>query len=172
MSRGSGTSSEQACSQTWEYCRVSKRILSASMSTASCSSPKELTQAVLLHEAETFDRDLWDTSKSVVTIDKNDDALALTTKGEPSVLVVYAPWCQYCQAMEDEFDKVSGVAGVPTYKFRGDEQREFVDANLNTKSFPTINFVGADGSVTKYESEDRSVDALKAFAASKGKVEA
>merc|ERR1719395_271569 len=51
MSRGSGTSSEQACSHTWEYCRVSKRILSASMSTASCSSPKELTQAVLLHEA-------------------------------------------------------------------------------------------------------------------------
>merc|ERR1719387_2380361 len=34
MSRGSGTSSEQACLHTWEYCRVSKRILSASMSTA------------------------------------------------------------------------------------------------------------------------------------------
>merc|ERR1719331_302342 len=59
MSRGSGTSSEQACSQTWEYCRVSKRILSASMSTASCSSPKELTQAVLLHEAVRTLKAIW-----------------------------------------------------------------------------------------------------------------
>merc|ERR1740138_1739504 len=59
MSRGSGTSSEQACSQSWEYCRVSKRILSASMSTASCSSPKELTQAVLLHEAARTLKAIW-----------------------------------------------------------------------------------------------------------------
>merc|ERR1719243_552351 len=59
MSRGSGTSSEQACSHTWEYCRVSKRILSASMSTASCSSPKELTQAVLLHEAVRTLKAIW-----------------------------------------------------------------------------------------------------------------
>lgn len=74
--------------------------------------------------------------------------------------------------MESEFDKVGEAAGLPTYKFRGDEEREYVEASLNTKSFPTINFVSADGTVTKYESEDRSVDALKAFATSKAKVAA
>jgi len=112
---------------------------------------------------KTFDRDLWDTSKSVVTIDKNDEALALTTKGEPSVLVVYAPWCEYCQAMEDEFDKLSGVAGVPTYKFRGDEEREFVSANLNTESFPTINIITAEGQVIKYDSDERGAADIAAF---------
>merc|ERR1711896_50630 len=30
---------------------------------------------------------------------------------------------------------VAGAAGMPVYKFRGDEQREFVEANLNTTSF-------------------------------------
>ena len=54
-------------------------------------------------------------------------------------------------------------AGLPVYKFRGDEQREYVEANLNTKSFPTVNYVAADGTVTKYESEDRSVEAMKGF---------
>merc|ERR1719201_2653004 len=51
MSRGSGTSSEHASLHTPEYWRVSNRILSASRSTASCSSPNELTQAVFPHDA-------------------------------------------------------------------------------------------------------------------------
>merc|ERR1719487_1486205 len=51
MSRGSGTSSEHASLHTPEYLRVSNRILSASRSTASCSSPNELTQAVFPHDA-------------------------------------------------------------------------------------------------------------------------
>uniref|UniRef100_A0A0A9CTW4 Uncharacterized protein n=1 Tax=Arundo donax TaxID=35708 RepID=A0A0A9CTW4_ARUDO len=46
MSCSSGTSSEHAYLQTWEYSKASKRSLLASMSTASCSSPKELTHAV------------------------------------------------------------------------------------------------------------------------------
>jgi len=121
---------------------------------------------------KTFDRDLWDTAASVKELATEEDVKAVTGKGEEAMLVVYAPWCQFCQAMEDEYSKLSEAAGIPTYKFRGDEQREYVEANLNTKSFPTINFVAADGTVTKYESEKRSVEDLKAFAASKGKVAA
>ena len=68
--------------------------------------------------------------------------------------------------MEDEFDKFADVADVPTYKFRGDEERAFVEANLNTKSFPTVNFISADGKVTKYESEVRTVEAFKEFVSS------
>jgi phosphoadenosine phosphosulfate reductase len=122
---------------------------------------------------KTFDRDLWDESKSVVTLETEDAVAEVQKKGEEALLVVYAPWCQFCQAMEGEYDKLSEASGIPTYKFRGDEQREFVEANLNTKSFPTINFVAADGTVTKYESEERSVEAMTAFFESmKGKVAA
>jgi len=65
--------------------------------------------------------------------------------------------------MEDEFAKFAEGSDIDVYKFRGDEEREFVSANLNTESFPTVNVVKADGSVVKYESEDRSVDAIKKF---------
>jgi len=121
---------------------------------------------------KTFDRDLWPESASVVALETPEAVADVKGKGEESLLVVYAPWCQFCQAMEPEFDKVSAAAGVPTYKFRGDEQREFVGAELNTKSFPTINFIGADGTAVKYESEDRSVEAITAFVKSGGKVPA
>ena len=50
------------------------------------------------------------------------------------------------------------------YKFRGDEQREFVEANMNTKSFPTINYISAKGEAIKYESEERTATAMADFA--------
>jgi len=37
---------------------------------------------------------------------------------------------------------------------------------MNTKTFPTINFVKSSGEAVKYESEERSVDAMAAFAKS------
>ena len=77
---------------------------------------------------------------------------------------MYAPWCQFCQAMEDNYSKLAGASGLPTYKFRGDEQREFVKAEMNTASFPTINYMTASGRLIKYASEDRSVKAMAAFA--------
>ena len=58
---------------------------------------------------------------------------------------------------------------LPLKHYRGnerDEEREYVKANMNTESFPTVNLL-SDGKFIKYESEDRSVDALKAFATSK-----
>merc|ERR1712032_692514 len=115
---------------------------------------------------KTFDRDLWDTSESVVTLATTDEVTALKESGKEAVVVVYAPWCQFCQAMEDEYDKLAAESGLPVYKFRGDEQREFVSANLNTASFPTINYISASGEAIKYESEDRSVEAMAAFAKS------
>jgi thiol-disulfide isomerase/thioredoxin len=46
---------------------------------------------------KTFDRDLWDTSASVQTLATPDDAIALMKSGKEAVVVVYAPWCQFCQ---------------------------------------------------------------------------
>jgi len=115
---------------------------------------------------KTFDRDLWDESKTVTNLASQTEVEELQKKGEDAVVVVYAPWCQFCQAMEGEVDKLAEAAGLPVYKFRGDEEREYVKANMNTESFPTINLLSG-GQFTKYESDDRSVEALKAFAVSK-----
>jgi len=106
----------------------------------------------------------WDAADAVKELATPEDVTALKGEGKEAVVVVYAPWCQFCQAMEEEYSKLAGVSGLPTYKFRGDEQREFVEAEMNTKSFPTINFMTASGELIKYESEDRSVEAMAAFA--------
>jgi len=112
---------------------------------------------------KTFDRDLWDTADAVTELATPEDVAALTSSGKEAVVVVYAPWCQFCQAMEEEYAKLGEASGLPTYKFRGDEQREFVEAEMNTKSFPTINYLSPSGELIKYESEDRSVEAMTAF---------
>ena len=119
---------------------------------------------------KTFDRDLWEGGK-VVGLETPEDVTALKGSGKEAMVVVYAPWCQFCQAMEDEYASLAESLDVPVYKFRGDEEREFVEAEMNTASFPTVNFVSG-GKAVKYESEDRSVDALQAFAKSGGKVAA
>jgi phosphoadenosine phosphosulfate reductase len=111
---------------------------------------------------KTFDRDLWEEG-SVKTVGSSDAAIEIIKSGKPAVIAVYAPWCQFCQKMEDDFTKFADQADIDVYKFRGDEEREFVEANLNTESFPTVNIVKADGSVVKYASEDRSVEAFNAF---------
>jgi thiol-disulfide isomerase/thioredoxin len=111
---------------------------------------------------KTFDRDLWEEG-SVKTVGSSDAAIEIIKSEKPAVIAVYAPWCQFCQKMEDDFTKFADQADIDVYEFRGDEEREFVEANLNTESFPTINIVKADGSVVKYASEDRSVGANNAF---------
>jgi len=111
---------------------------------------------------QTFDRDLWESGK-VKNIADTDEALKITKSGKASVITVYAPWCQFCCGMEEEYSKFASEADVDVFKFRGDEVRDFVSQNLNTESFPTVNVVKPDGTIVKYESEDRTADAIKAF---------
>lgn len=114
----------------------------------------------------TWDRDLWEAGKSKAKkLASPDEALQVKTSGKPSVMVVYAPWCQFSQKMEDEYEKFAEkMAGkIDVYSFRGDEDREFVMENLNTKSFPTVNVIKPDGTAVKYESEVRTVEAFEKF---------
>jgi phosphoadenosine phosphosulfate reductase len=114
----------------------------------------------------TWDRDLWEQDKSVVKkVDSTEAALEIKKSGKPSVMVVYAPWCPYSQKMEEEYEKFASEMGadMDIYSFRGDEERDFVQAELNTNSFPTVNVIKPDGTAVKYESEVRTVDAFKQF---------
>merc|ERR1719440_1515657 len=109
----------------------------------------------------TFDRDLWEGGavKALGTPAEVDDLV----KAGPAVVTVYAPWCQFCQAMEPEYEKLAKELNIPVAKFRGDEQRDYVQANLNTATFPTVNVITKDGKVVKYDSEARTVADFKAF---------
>ena len=113
---------------------------------------------------KTWDRDLWEADKSKVKkVESVDAAIEVKDSGKPSVMVVYAPWCQFSQNMEDEFEKFAADSDVDVYSFRGDEEREFVQESLNTQSFPTVNVIKPDGTAVKYESEVRTVEAFKEF---------
>ncbi|KAL7472176.1 hypothetical protein ACHAXS_012507 [Conticribra weissflogii] len=113
----------------------------------------------------TFDRDLWEEG-AVKNIATKEEALEIINGEKEAIIAVYAPWCQFCQGMEEEFANYAAEAGVPVYKFRGDEEREFVSEFLNTASFPTVNKVKGNGEVVKYDSEVRTVAAFKEFEAS------
>ena len=109
---------------------------------------------------------MWEDGKSAAKKIKSvDEAIEVKKSGKPAVVVVYAPWCQFSQKMEDEYESFAKTIGgeIDVFTFRGDEEREFVMENMNTKSFPTVNVIKPDGSVVKYESEVRTVDAFKKF---------
>jgi len=114
----------------------------------------------------TWDRDLWEADKSKAKkLSTTDEAIEVKNSGKPSVMVVYAPWCQFSQKMEDEYEKFADSMDgkMDVYSFRGDEEREFVMENLNTNSFPTVNVIKPDGTAVKYESEVRTVEAFTKF---------
>lgn len=90
----------------------------------------------------TWERDLWEADKSsAVKLNTEEEATKVIKNGKPSVVVVYAPWCPFSQKMEEQYEefaeKMKGKMDV--YTLRGDDKREFVISNLNTKSFPTVN---------------------------------
>jgi phosphoadenosine phosphosulfate reductase len=114
----------------------------------------------------TWDRDLWEAGTSAVQkLASPEEAKKLMASGEPAVVVVYAPWCQFSQKMESEYEAFAKAVGnkIGVYSLRGDEEREFVMQNLNTSSFPTVNVIKPDGTAVKYESEERTVDAFTKF---------
>ena len=128
----------------------------------------------------TFERDLWPAGSRVEEVPPAPWAAAASAPppaplgGAADVLlVVYAPWCPFCQKMEPALEELAlAAAAAPAgsrplrvCKLRGDEHREFVRAHLQTTSFPTILLAPAGGGpMVKYGSEERSARALLAFA--------
>ena len=116
----------------------------------------------------TFERDLWPPSTGVVELSVEQyqkGALA----GSDALVVVYAPWCPFCQKMEDSLTQVAAAAakqGLKVAKLRGDTVRDFVRDNLATTSFPTIlafSKAGNGRKFVKHATENRSPEDLLAF---------
>jgi adenylyl-sulfate reductase (glutathione) len=109
-------------------------------------------------------------SQNLVSLSRNgiENLLKLDSRREPWIVVLYAPWCQFCQGMEESSvelaDKLAG-SGVKVGKFRADgDQKKFAQKELQLGSFPTILFFPKHSSrPVKYPSEKRDVDSLLAF---------
>ncbi|XAR56700.1 Adenylyl-sulfate reductase (thioredoxin) [Bertholletia excelsa] len=97
-----------------------------------------------------------------------ENLAALENRSEPWIVVLYAPWCQYCQAMEQSYVELAETlagSGVKVGKFRADgDQKAFAGQELQLGSFPTILFFPKHSSrPVKYPSEKRDVNSLMAF---------
>mmetsp|Transcript_40151 Transcript_40151/g.48654 ORF Transcript_40151/g.48654 Transcript_40151/m.48654 type:complete len:447 (+) Transcript_40151:64-1404(+) len=105
---------------------------------------------------KTFDRDLWEEGKSAVKEASEGD---LSGSAEEDMLVtVYAPWCQFCQAMEGSLEEVATAGDFSVAKFRGDDKRDFV-GSFGVESFPSIFFVPKGGKPVKYQGSEDERDA-------------
>ncbi|KAI3851281.1 hypothetical protein MKX03_002269 [Papaver bracteatum] len=120
-------------------------------------------------DSVTKENDLFET-ESIVTLSRTgiENLTKLENRKEPWIVVLYAPWCQFCQGMEESYvqlgDKLRD-SGVKVGKFRADgDQKEYAQKELQLGSFPTILFFPKHSSQPiKYPSEKRDVDSLTAF---------
>eukprot|EP00877_Chromochloris_zofingiensis_P012297 jgi/Chrzof1/7320/Cz02g19090.t1 len=116
-------------------------------------------------EQRVAERDLW-TGGAVETISKEGARdLAAGKRDKDMLLVLYAPWCPFCQGMEASYAALAEeMAGshVRIAKYQADIDREFSSEKLGLKTFPTIVFLpkGKEGYI-KYPSERRDTDSLK-----------
>ncbi|KAL0442945.1 UNVERIFIED_CONTAM: 5'-adenylylsulfate reductase 1, chloroplastic [Sesamum latifolium] len=113
--------------------------------------------------------DLFNT-KSIVNLSRPgiENLLKLENREDPWLVVLYAPWCRFCQAMESSYvdlaEQLAGY-GVKVAKFRADgEEKAFAQRELQLGSFPTlVLFPKHSSRPVKYPSEKRDVDSLLAF---------
>nr|GLL28761.1 5'-adenylylsulfate reductase 1, chloroplastic-like isoform X1 [Ipomoea trifida] len=119
--------------------------------------------------ANTIERDIFNTN-NIVTLTRPgiENMLKMSDRKEPWVVVLYAPWCRFSQAMEESYTELAGKlagSGVKAAKFRADgDQKPFAQQELQLVSFPTILFFPKNSSrPIKYASEKRDTDSLLAF---------
>ncbi|KAL7088658.1 hypothetical protein ACP275_13G141400 [Erythranthe tilingii] len=114
--------------------------------------------------------DIFD-ARSVVNLSRVgiENLLRLGERKEAWVVVLYAPWCRFCQGMEGSYlelaEKLSAGSGVKVAKFRADgEEKAFAQRELQLGSFPTLLFFPKHSTrPIKYPSEKRDVESLLAF---------
>ncbi|KAL6330582.1 hypothetical protein AAG906_040513 [Vitis piasezkii] len=109
-------------------------------------------------------------SQNVVSLSRTGigNLTKLENRADPWLVVLYAPWCRFCQAMEGSYDELAeklAGSGIKVGKFRADgEQKKFAQQELQLGSFPTILFFPKHSpNPIKYPSEKRDVDSLTAF---------
>jgi thiol-disulfide isomerase/thioredoxin len=85
-----------------------------------------------------------------------------------SILYVNVSWCGHCKRARPIMTQIAQQLGgaVPVYDVDGDMWKQFLQKNLGDdapKSYPTILFLGKDGSTVEFDDE-RTFQNLMAFA--------
>ena len=112
-------------------------------------------------------RDLFQ-SNNVESLSKEQlETLLDGPRDKDTLVVLYAPWCRFCQAMEDSYEEVAAqMAGnkkVRIAKFQADIERDFASTKFGLKTYPHIAFLpssGVPGTAIKYPSERRDTETL------------
>ena len=113
------------------------------------------------------------TDASAISVETRESMEKRISRGlkneENEMIVLYAPWCPFCQAMEGSFTESAQTYGkaknVRYSKFRADQdEKEWSKENLSLASFPTILLFpkGREGYV-KLGGERRDVESLQIF---------
>ena len=91
-------------------------------------------------------------------------------RDKDTIVVLYAPWCRFCQAMEESYETVAANLqsnpDVRVAKFQADIERDFAAEKFGLKTFPHVAMLpkaGKMGEAIKYDTERRDVDTLTMF---------
>lgn len=136
------------------------------------------------HQACQATKDLWAGDSVVKSLNKDQlAALKAGPRSEPTLVVLYAPWCQYCKALEPSYEALAKEmegSGVSVAKFQADVERcvavwvarcnstivvkyrDFAAGEFGLKTFPTLVLLPQQSeAVIKYPSERRDVETLR-----------
>ncbi|KAK9865032.1 hypothetical protein WJX84_003919 [Apatococcus fuscideae] len=112
-------------------------------------------------------RDLWPEGKVQALSQEELSSLACSESREQDTLVaLYAPWCQYSQAMEGSYSELAEQyaargSHVRIAKFQADTDREFSQQTFGLQTFPTIVMLPKSRKqYIRYPSERRDVETL------------
>lgn len=117
----------------------------------------------VLRKAE---RDLWEAGASkVAALDKAAaEKLFAGPRERGALVVLYAPWCPFCQAMEGQYEELAGqLAGghVAVAKYQADVDKDWAKAHAGLTTFPSLVYLPAgSGAFVKYPSERRDAETL------------
>lgn len=88
-------------------------------------------------------------------------------RDKDTILVLYAPWCQFCKAMEESYEALAeqmhGRETLRVAKFQADIERDFAAEKFGLKTFPRIVMLpqaGRSGESIPFGSERRDPETL------------
>jgi len=116
-------------------------------------------------EERKADRDLWIDGNVTALTKEQAHTMAEGKRDKDTLVVLYAPWCPFCQGMEAAYsqlaEQLSG-SSVAVAKYQADIDRDFCTEKLGLKTFPTIVLLPkGSNSYIKYPSERRDADTLR-----------
>jgi adenylyl-sulfate reductase (glutathione) len=110
----------------------------------------------------------WRADTAVEALDKGRiEALAGGSRDKDTMVVLYAPWCQYSKGLEADFEAFAkGSAGnkLRVAKYQADVDKDYAKT-IGLTTFPTLLYMpsGSD-KIIKYTSDRRTVESLAMWA--------